>query len=504
MRLIYLFWFAFLGIHSFSQVNFTELEGDHSFRVNSNGSLGVNLNNLRSASFYQEDTSKPLLRQAGLWIVAKDLDDKYHTATHYQSIPGDYDFWSGPMDTLTGETSTNPKWNNVWIVTREQIKTHQQDFDKSSYQLPKAISDWPAQGSDGFANYLAPFIDFNKNGIYDPENGDYPDIKGRKSAYCIFNDIQGEHQASKGQEIGIEIALMISEYSGSQKYLEYYIINRRSTSYSDIYTGFFLDGQCGNRSDNYAGTFEKYPHSIFIYNGDDYDENHFAESTPFVMATFLNKDLSSSIACNDGNGKNGIPTNNSDFINFAESKWKDSSDLTFGGDGTAEGTSADYIFSQLSPNENSFWTEELALNSPGGRTIIGFTQTSNFESKDFLKMDICLDAGIIQNDENVGEKLLKIASENFVSFRQSSSTHSLLKATAISFYPNPSNGRFKLECSDQIKCAQVSDSKGITVYSEKNINKNEIWCNILLSSGIYYIHVTTDEGTLTEKICVRL
>lgn len=480
------------------------MSGNHSFRMNANGSIGVNLNNLQPASFYKGDTSKPFLRQAGLWIVAKDQDDKYHTATHYQTIPGNYDFWSGPADTLTGETSLDPKWNKTWTVTSEQIKNHQRNFTQSSYDIPAAISDWPAQGSDGFAKYLAPFIDYNKNGKYDPENGDYPDIKGKKSAYCIFNDIQGEHQASKGQELGIEIALMISETSGSKKFLEYYIINRKSNSYPAIYTGFFIDGQCGNRDDNFAGTFENFPHSIFVYNKDNFDENHFKESKPYVIATFLNENLSSSIAFNDGSSKNGYPVENTHFIHYSESKWKDGTDLTFGGDGTLEGNPVQHIYSQSNLGGSNFWTEEQALNTPGGRTIIGFIRNSSFQSGDYLKIDICLDAGVLKKEEDTRAELQRIARANFASFRQSSSVKKNIRKSMLLTYPNPSNGVFKVESNQQIKSIQITDIKGLTIMSQNDINKNEFSCNILETPGIYYIHITTDEGTKTEKLCIRL
>ncbi|MBK8414466.1 MAG: hypothetical protein IPL22_08125 [Bacteroidetes bacterium] len=53
--------------------------------------------------------------------------------------------------------------------------------------VPTNIADWLVS-IHLFSRVLAPFADFNSNGIYDPQNGDYPYILGDESIYSIFND----------------------------------------------------------------------------------------------------------------------------------------------------------------------------------------------------------------------------------------------------------------------------------------------------------------------------
>ncbi|MFT6745639.1 MAG: hypothetical protein ACJAR8_002203, partial [Bacteroidia bacterium] len=87
-----------------AQTAYSTLGAEHEVRVNSNGSIGINIKSLAPASFYNKDSTKPLLAQAGLWLVAEDENGQYHTAVQYLSGKDSFDFWPGPIDTLTGQT----------------------------------------------------------------------------------------------------------------------------------------------------------------------------------------------------------------------------------------------------------------------------------------------------------------------------------------------------------------------------------------------------------------
>ena len=40
----------------------------------------------------------------------------------------------------------------------------------------------------GQAPYLAPFVDVDYDGLYNPALGDYPDVMGDQAIFFIFND----------------------------------------------------------------------------------------------------------------------------------------------------------------------------------------------------------------------------------------------------------------------------------------------------------------------------
>lgn len=486
-----------------AQTAYSTLGDEHEVRINSNGSIGIDLQSLAPASFYNKDSTKPLLAQAGLWLVAEDENGQYHTAVQYLSGKDSFDFWPGPIDTLTGQTGDIEDWDATWYVSNESITSHKQNFEKPGYSIPDEIANWPAQGNGGFANYLAPFVDINLNKTYDPENGDYPAIKGAESVYCIFNDLADEHTASFGQEIGIEIQLMVYKPIGSSTlFLEYFILNRRPAAYKNIQVGFFISGGCGNPNDNFAGTLQTFPQSIFLFNGLDIDQGYFGNKTPYVVATFLNENLKNSIAFTDSELKNGQPKINQDYINYGLNTWRDGTKITWGGDGTQGDTESDFIFAQSNLTQGIFWSEENEINAPGRRTIIGKSTRENFNQNDFIKLDIALDVGVLNDREKYLDSITLKSARNLSYYNTTSSIPTTDINNNFSLYPNPTSGPLFMRSEHVIKKIIITDSQGVKVYSREKI-KNTTWqCNVSLLPGIYTIQLITKSNVQSKKLCI--
>ena len=486
-----------------AQTAYSTLGAEHEVRVNSNGSIGINLQSLAPASFYNKDSTKPLLAQAGLWLVAEDENGQYHTAVQYLSGKDSFDFWPGPIDTLTGQTGDISAWDATWYVSNDIITTHKQNFEKPGYNIPDEIANWPAQGNGGFANYLAPFVDVNFNKMYDPENGDYPAIKGAESVYCIFNDLADEHTASFGQEIGIEIQLMVYKPAGaSTLFLEYFIINRRPIAYKKIQVGFFISGGCGNPDDNFAGTLQTFPQSIFILNGLDTDQGYFGNKTPYVVATFLNENLTNSIAFTDTELKNGQPKTNSDYLNYGLNIWKDGTNLTWGGDGTEEDTESDFIFAQSNLTEGIFWSEDDENNTPGRRTIIGKNTRKNFNQNNFIKLDIALDVGLLNDRKKYLDSITLKSARNLSYYNTTSGIPTADINNNFRVYPNPTSGPLYTHSDQVIEKIIITDSQGVKVYSSENIKNTRWQCNVSLLPGIYTIQLITKSNVQSKKLCI--
>ncbi|PCJ63576.1 MAG: hypothetical protein COA58_15675 [Bacteroidetes bacterium] len=486
-----------------SQTAHTTLGKKHQFRINSNGSLGIDITNLKPASFEDGDPSKPYIGQAGLWISVQDELNNYHTAVQYLSAEDSFDFWPGPIDTLTGQTGDITTWDKVWKVTQLEIDNHKANFNSGEYIIPASILNWPAQGSGGFSKFLAPFVDVNKNKTYDPEYGDYPAIKGIEAAYTIFNDLADEHTSSFGQDIGIEVQLMAYTLASSSKiFLEYFIINRSSTDYTNAKIGFFIDGKCGNKRDNYAGTLETYPQTVFVYNADSLDEGFFENQRPYVLASFLNENLSSSICFNDKTGINGSPEINQDFINYSIGKWKNSTDLVVGGDGTGPGVSTSIIFPQSDESKPLFWPEELSSNDSGSRTIMGFASFSLFNAGDYKKMDIAIDVGTVNSLQNIRDSIREKSSTSLSYFKEISSSKRGPIQPYFGIYPNPSNGTFTITNVPTGSEFFITNNQGVKVFYEKRLQESKILCNIKLSPGIYWVELITEQNTRVKKLCI--
>lgn len=91
-----------------------------------------------------------------------------------------FNFNPGPINSSLGS-------NQLFMakVSQADIEKHKTSFNSNSYNMPEGIKNWPATGDStvGMATDLAPFVDVNQNGCYDPENGDYPIIKGEEALY---------------------------------------------------------------------------------------------------------------------------------------------------------------------------------------------------------------------------------------------------------------------------------------------------------------------------------
>jgi hypothetical protein len=473
------------------QSAYTTLGNEHVLRINSNGILGIDINDLELASF-SAGTSNAFLRQAGLWITAKDEQGNFYTAVQRIAAKDSFDFWPGPIDTLTGQTGDIDKWDNIYAVSQEDIAYHLAHFMDNGYLASDQIMNWPAEGNSGFSKYLAPFIDFNIDGIYTPKDGDYPAIKGDKAVYCIFNDINDEHTSSFGAGLGIEVQMFAYTYVESDAiYLEYYIINRRPRTYSDVKIGFFLDGECGLRTDNYAGTLEQYPQTIFVHNGDDTDEGFFMNDLPFVGVVFLNENLAQSISFTDGSGKNGKPQVNTDFIRYSQGLWKDSTPLTYGKSGIDLGDKTPYIFAQSGSNSNEIWTETNEMNNLGARTMLGITDEPILSPKGYIKRNFAIISGTAASAESFTAEIKQKARSASQFWKATNNTQVVYKSEIHNIYPNPSNGSFTITNLTMNSEIFITDSQGVTVFSQRNFKSTSYTCNVFMAIGVYQISIRT-------------
>ncbi|MBK9456642.1 MAG: hypothetical protein IPO24_14170 [Bacteroidetes bacterium] len=96
--------------------------------------------------------------------------------------------------------------------------------------------------------------------IYDPENGDYPIIRGDKAAYFIFNDDADIHTETDGAKLKLELHGMAYAFDAPEDsalnntlFINYSIINRSLIDYTQFQVGVFTDFNVGAFDDDYVG-----------------------------------------------------------------------------------------------------------------------------------------------------------------------------------------------------------------------------------------------------------
>lgn len=252
---------------------------------------------------------------AALWIGGRDANGQLKlAAVRFRQVGND--FWTGPLK-ITGAGTTQSmciKFDKHFKITRSEVDQHIAGYNTSGYVMPSSIANWPAHGDEGYSYYLAPFKDVNGNGVYDPENGDYPyyDInnelcpwtedniaaavahelprtpedlwleqrnypgsepdytrsngmiyadhvlKGDATMFWIFNDNGGPHTESGGSPIGLEIRGQAFGFStnddlNNMTFYSYEIINRSTYTLTNTFFSQWVDPDLGYTYDDYVG-----------------------------------------------------------------------------------------------------------------------------------------------------------------------------------------------------------------------------------------------------------
>jgi len=218
---------------------------------------------------------------ASLWCAATDANGQLHLAAMRYGQVGNH-FFPGPFSSTINYTSASylsEYGTSIWQVTKVEVQNHMANYSSSGYVMPVGIATWPGNGISGagIAQNLAPFVDMNNNGIYEPMLGDYPDIRGDMTVYTIMNDAANLHTETGGEIIGIEVHTMAyqyfsTDYLNNTTFLHYRVFNRGTLSYSNFKLGMWWDPDVGNPSDDYVGC-DTVNNMMYVYNADNNYEN---------------------------------------------------------------------------------------------------------------------------------------------------------------------------------------------------------------------------------------
>lgn len=368
--------------------------------INANGRLFGNMidaPDMEKKGFEIKNTNgKHAVHIAGIWMGGKQ-GSKYHI---YAPTFGQWgtDIFPGPVMKEEFYTAAeDQKWNRVWKVNKEEVKNHIANFATQGYIMPEAIMNWPASGDieKGQSPNLAPFVDANGNGIYDPEKGDYPSIKGDEAVLFIFNDHRGEHTESHTWKMGVEVIGLAYAFHSNKKaydntvFVDFTIINRSGNDYSDAKLGVFTDIDLGaNVYDEYAG-IDVQRNTYYGYNA---DESANAEvfgrtQTPYMSVTLLTEKFNNYMTYNNDWSLTGNPYFPEDYYHYLNGFWRDGMIITKGGIGK-DGTERCEFMYDGNPFTKTGWNEKSLENVPGDRRGLGLVGPFEFKNGAIKKISV--------------------------------------------------------------------------------------------------------------------
>jgi len=270
------------------------------------------------------------LYAGALWMGGISPDQQLKLAA--VTFRGDgNDYWAGPLTndgSAEVDATTCNEYDDFFVSTRADAQRHRQYFDAvaagtveeefpEGYAMPAYFREYPAHGNTDLNQdyYLAPFKDYDGDGFYSPEQGDYPwydflseiDCKNRKredlvplygdrNFYWIFNDKGNVHSESQGEPIGMEIRAQAFAFSTNDEvnnmtFHNYVLINQGTQTLSNTYFGVWVDADVGTATDDYVGC-DVQRGLGYSYNGDAVDEPSnssigYGENPPAVGIDFF-------------------------------------------------------------------------------------------------------------------------------------------------------------------------------------------------------------------------
>ena len=364
---------------------------------------------------------------AAIWVGGYDAAGNLKLAAQTYRQTGN-DFWPGPIrDDGTTEQAICQQWDRHFEVLGSDIEDVIEDYlfdddgdglpDNSvDGEVPESLLRWPARNNEYFQGLtgfqlpfntdLAPFYDENADGIYNPYDGDIPQVGvigceangiadvsyADQMIWWVYNDVGNIHSESGADQIGMEIQALAFAYGtnnavNNMSFYKYTMLNKATVALENTYIGQWVDPDLGCWNNDYVGCIVDESLGI-VYNGEATDPdcqgvNGYGTRVPLLGVDYFRgpKDefgnelgMSAFIYYNNNFGNPPPATINpqgaSDFYGYLSGFWRDGSPVEYGGDGYMEGTyPTPYMFPD-DPTDANGWSECSANNLPDDRRFV--------------------------------------------------------------------------------------------------------------------------------------
>ncbi len=492
---------------------------------------------------YSTNDSVNMSGGGGFWMSGYDAGGQLHAAAATYRTIG-IDFWPGPLDgsgPLTYAASQN--WSKIWKVNRTDIQYFQSLSLHTISNTPQSILTWPgkgnanAQGSGGatltISNNMAPFVDLNNNGVYEPLLGEYPDIKGDQALWWIWNDNGPTHTATQGNPLGLEVHVMAYGYRRGTLidnviYYEYTLVNRSPNTYTNFRIAQWDEADIGEAP--YFADFIGYDSTWRMgigYHGVNDDGPSAGHPLGFygphsVMSAItmieLPGDAGSSYVqpgCfnyfNNDASYIGNPTIDTQYNNYMRAKNKNGmhlkNDFTGGGTpstGYGTGPDCNYVFSG-DVASTSAWSECGSNNNPGDRRFVfssnDFTLNSGASQKLVLAL-IATNRGVEGCPHTTFDSIRIVADTAWGIYHHplpvlSVANNAPIASSGITLYPNPAGDKLFIEnTGNSIVTAHIAiyNAIGQVTNVPMSMNGKKAQANISsLPQGVYYVIYRDDD-----------
>lgn len=526
----------------------------------------INDTSNRSVFEYPKGSGKNTIFCSSLWFAGKDINNNLKVAAETYNQTGT-DFWTGPL-TTNGTASTTQAvvnaWDKVWGIKKQELLNY---LSSTSYPSnpPSFVLNWPVYGDTNLnqSYLLAPYVDIDSNGSYEPYMGDYPQIYGDQCYFFIIND-KKIHTETQGDALGLEIQVFAYAFNNltdtalnNTIFYKYKIINRSINTYTDCYAGFYTDFDIGYAFDDYIGC-DVERSTCFAYNGtlnDGNGQNHSYGANPPVQGMTILKGakmdpdaldnpkfdnngnqlcdhsvngtyfgdgiidnerygMSRFIYFNNSNGPTGQPDTSFKYFYLISGNWNNNLPLTWGGSGydTSSNISTRFIFPGLSDSTNwgtgcgtrptpNDWSEVNSNNPPADRRGLSSMGPFVFHPNDIQEIDICYSTAASVNALTQNISHIQNLLTNSPEIFQGYVGVNEINEIKFNIYPNPATDELVID-GLQIKNLkyEIYNIVGLVVKSGNLEKSDKQKIKVSnLQSGVYLIKLSNLRNVKTQK-----
>lgn len=487
---------------------------------------------------------------SAIWMSGYDRGGNIHVAAQTYRQDGN-DYWPGPINMDDSiDYATSRKWAKIWKLDRNDIQHFLSLSTHDTINTHPNILTWPASGNSyarGNAGapltipsgrQLAPFIDLNANGIYEPLLGEYPDIKGDQALWYVFNDRGPAHSQTNARPLGVEVQTMAFAYNRGSLidqviYYEYKITNKSSFSYLNFRLAQHADMDLGYYKDDYLG-FDSSHRMAIVYNGDANDgasgglpANSYGFNAPVVGVTMVvmpgdsagyHAPAGSFSYFRNDMSNIGNPRTASDFDGYIRSKLRDGSPYTndFAGRGVVSnaygsGPTVNYVYTG-NPSDTTQWSECAAGNPLDDRRFV--ISSSDFILASGATQKVVM--ALVTTDTNQGGcpnvdfRNIKIVADTAWNIYSNPlpvqvAPEPVLGAVhSLTLYPNPATQQLTISPIAEGTTLSCYNALGQKLELPTTQSNNQMHLNTSnLPTGMYYLLYHTSTHTESYKFMVK-
>ncbi|MBX2960125.1 MAG: T9SS type A sorting domain-containing protein [Flavobacteriales bacterium] len=500
----------------------------HSFYT-TEGIFWQNPSNLLAGYFIPKGSGLSTIFSGAIWIGGYDYNGSIHFSGDMWIGSGN-DYYPGPLDSnATTSYSMCQDFDRFYGVSKSEI-----DIFLNNGIISSNILNWPGKNNP-YILYLphnqdlAPFVDLNNDEIYNPYDGDYPLVKGDTAIWWILNDRGGMHTATQSYGFGAELHILAYSFLtnddiNDMTFYDVEIFNKSTFSYNNTYVGIYMDTDIGGYLDDYVGCDTLFSVG-YGYNGDSFDEDNVALgyglNPPLQAVTMIKKptinsqeySMSSFISFhNSNNDTMGNPVVTNHFYNYISGRWKDGSQMVYGGNGHySTGGTIPYSFQYSgNPADSTEWSECSEGNYPGDRKFVMSFGDFDFASMSKISMSFALVYHRPTSGSNcVGVSGLMSSVQNAHNFYNVISVRNNYPKKRLNFsiYPNPSSGTLSINVGrnrfDNLNI-ELYDLQGNLIFIDYKNNQDIIKINVSsFPNGSYLLRLVSDKGEVgIDKILI--